>query len=84
MSRTTLKRREYTIVAGWDRPFDHYFGYIEKDEDDPIYSTWFTDLENVKTQLESRVGVLPAKFWEAAAIKDMNNNRLIKDEDNGH
>lgn len=96
MSRTTLKRRKYTIVAGWDGPFDHFFGSIEtpEDKDDPWYSTLddpdsefgggFSDLEEVKTRLESRVGALPAKFWEAAAVKDMNNNRLIKDEDNDH
>jgi hypothetical protein len=28
------------------------------------------------------VGKLPQAFWEAAAIKDMNIDRLIKDEDN--
>lgn len=91
MSRTVLTRKEFTIVAGWDAPFRHYFANIEKpdDEDIPWYSTMddpaadfgggFRTLEEVRTRVEARVGPLPEEFWEAARIQDMNVTRNIED-----
>lgn len=91
MSRITLKRGNYTIVCGWDAPFQHYFASIEtpEDEDFPWYSTLddpdatigggFHALEDVRTRVEAKVGTLPEEYWDAVQVQDMNTFRTIED-----
>lgn len=93
MSRTTLKRDRFTIVAGWDAPCQHYFAsiYTPDDEPDvPFYCTLdddesdmgggFADLLAVVKRVEQRVGPLPKAFWDKVLIQDMNVVREVEDE----
>lgn len=88
--KINLKGVELEVMAGWDRPCNHYFAnifYVANEDDDTFYSTMdepdadmcggYPKLEDVKTRVEKLVGSLPQEFWDAASIKDMNQVRFI-------
>lgn len=94
MSTTT--KSGLKVIAGYDAPFNHFFGYVEdplnnEDEDgeevfiyhsmndnDADFGGGFNDFSILKEKIEKAAGEsLPDKFWESAAIKDMNQTRII-------
>jgi len=95
LSQTKIQRGKFLITAGFDRPCNNFFANIEtpEDEDFPWYSTMddpkadgmggFPTLLQVRLSVESRVGVLPEKFWNSADIRDMNEVRVINDFEDG-
>ena len=94
MSRISIRYESehgnYTITAGHDRPFNHYFGSIELDDDEsdfPFYATLddrdadagggFNELAQVRARIESKLGGinLPQGFWEAVSMARGNHSQ---------